>query len=145
VTFDPVSRGDWALLLFLSTGCEGCADIWRASGGGEEAIDFEVSSVVIVTPGEGNEDAAVVRERAPEGVLTVMSDEAWSTYRVFGPPFFVLVDGAGAEVVTEGVIVSPREVVEYVRWAKRKVLARSGVPGRHGPVRDHPKFSPGSR
>ena len=149
VTFDPVSRAEWALLLFLSTTCDGCADVWSAAGGG--GVGFEVDSVVVVTAGATREDTDVVRGRSPEGVLTIMSDEAWTTYRVAGPPFFVLIDGVGAEVATEGVVVSPADVIEHVRWAKRKTSSRSGPggpapprAGGHRPARDHPHFSPGN-
>jgi len=153
VTFDPVSRGEWALLLFLSTTCEGCAEVWAAAGRGAGGVGIEADSVVIVTAGPSREDADLVRRRAPDGVLTIMSDEAWTTYRVQGPPFFVLIDGVGAEVATEGVVVSPIDVVEHVRWAKRKVTVRPGTMGGpapsrgggHGPARDHPRFSPGTR
>ena len=151
VSFDPVSRAEWALLLFVSTTCDGCADVWAAAGRGEHDIGLEVDSVVVVTGGPSREDGGEVGRRSPDGVLTIMSDEAWSTYRVAGPPFFVLIDGVGAEVATEGVVVSPRDVIEHVRWAKRKVTTRSGpggpAPSRggHGPARDHPRFSPGAR
>jgi hypothetical protein len=149
VTFDPVSRAEWALLLFLSTTCDGCSDVWSAAGGG--GVGFEVDSVVVVTAGATREDTDVVRGRSAEGVLTIMSDEAWTTYRVAGPPFFVLIDGVGAEVATEGVVVSPADVIEHVRWAKRKASSRSGPGGPapprasgHRPARDHPHLSPGS-
>jgi len=150
-TFDPVGRGDWALLLFLSTTCDGCADVWAASGR-DEGRGFEVDSVVIVTAGPGREDSDAVRASAGEDVRTIMSDEAWAAYRVLGPPFFVLVDGVGASVATEGVVVSVDDVIEHVRWAKRKATARSGSPGGpapsrgggHGQARDHPRFSPGT-
>jgi hypothetical protein len=149
VTFDPVSRAEWALLLFLSTTCDGCADVWAAAGRG--GVGLEVDSVVVVTAGATREDADEVRGRSPEGVLTIMSDEAWTTYRVAGPPFFVLIDGVGAEVATEGVVVSPDDVIEHVRWAKRKASTRSGPGGPdpsrgggHGGAREHPRFSPGS-
>jgi len=152
VNFDPVGRAEWALLLFVSTTCDGCADVWAAAGRADGGIGVEVDSVVVVTAGVTREDADQVRWRSPEGVLTIMSDEAWATYRVAGPPFFVLIDGVGAEVATEGVVVSPSDVIEHVRWAKRKVTTRSGpggpAPSRgggQGSTRDNPRFSPRSR
>lgn len=151
VTFDPVGRGEWALLLFLSTTCDGCAEVWTAAAR-DRGQGLEVDSVVIVTAAPRREDSDLVRQRAQDGVRTIMSDEAWTAYRVHGPPFFVLVDGVGAVVATEGVVVSVDDVIEHVRWAKRKANARSGSHGPapsggggHGQTRDHPRFSPGTR
>jgi hypothetical protein len=151
VSFDPVSRAEWALLFFLSTSCEGCADVWAAAREADSGIAREVDAVVVVTGGPAREDPDEIRHRSAEGVLTIMSDEAWTTYRVAGPPFFVLIDGVGAEVATEGVVVSPGDVVDHVRWAKRKTSSRSGsggttpTGGGNGSARDHPRFSPGGQ
>ena len=119
--------GHWSLLFFLSSGCQGCLEIWEALGraGGGGMVSDE--AVVVVTREPGREDVGTLRRLAPPGVPVVLSAQAWSAYRVHGPPFFVLVDGRDDRVVTEGVAWGPAQIGDHVRRA-RAGLAGPEVP-----------------
>ena len=108
----------WTLLLFLSSGCDGCGELWRAlsdSQGAWPAIDGVVP--VVVTRGPDTEDPAELDRLATGAVPLVVSDAAYRAYRVHGAPFFVLVDGPRWRVATEGVAWGPPQVAEDVRRA----------------------------
>jgi hypothetical protein len=114
------------LLLFLSSACHGCADLWEGTSQLRAELPGDVA-VVIVVRGPDQEDAAAIAEladlaaaadgaagagAAAAGVLTVMSDGAYEEYRVAGPPFLVLVDGH--EVKTEAVAWGVVETAQAV-------------------------------
>jgi hypothetical protein len=110
------------LLLFLSAACLGCQDLWEGMGQLQEGLG-EAARLAVVTrspveaprregstregpgrQGSKHEDAAavaVLAAGAPGGVTVVMSSEAFTHYRVAGPPFLVLADAAS--VRTESV------------------------------------------
>jgi hypothetical protein len=88
------------LLLFLSSSCLGCLDLW--SGTAElRALLPTGLRLVIVTKSPGDEDPAAIAALAPLGTEVVMSSPAYGDYRVGGAPFLAVV--AGHEVRTEGV------------------------------------------
>jgi hypothetical protein len=101
------------LLLFLSSSCHGCADLWDGTSQLRAELPPDVA-VVLVTRGPGQEDAAAIASLAPAGgdCVTVMSDGAYEDYRVAGPPFLVLVDGS--EVKTEAVAWGVAETARAV-------------------------------
>jgi len=113
----------WTLLLFLSSGCHGCGDMWEELADPVGAGLATDEGVVAVTHGPAYEDVAALGQLAPTPVagteLVVMADEAWSAYRVQGPPFFVLVDGTADRVVTEGVAWGVSQVAEHIRSARQ--------------------------
>lgn len=94
------TRRGTVLLVFLSTHCDGCDVFWR---GARDAAPAEVD-IVIVTKGPGGVSAAEVGQLA-EGMATpvVLSDRAWTDYRVTGYPFLVLVDPTSRKVLGESV------------------------------------------
>ena len=102
------------LLLFLSTTCLGCQDLWEGTDQIRAGLPDDVD-LVLVTRGPEVEDAAAVAGLAPVGVTTVMSSKAYADYRVGGPPFLVVV--AGTKVVTEGVAWGIEETVRATRAA----------------------------
>lgn len=130
----PVSAGGrWTLLLFLSSGCGGCGEVWRSLAPGAPDGPAGDELVVAVTRDAAEEDVPALRSLAPPGLQVVMSSAAWRAYRVAGPPFFVLADGQGVAdgvgtvvptVVTEGVVVGLTQVVEDVRRARARARAR---------------------
>jgi hypothetical protein len=95
-----VGSAEPTLLLFLSSSCLGCRDLWEGTSELRGSLPDEVR-IVIVTKGTEHEDVVAIGALAPPGVITVMSSQAYSDYRVGGPPFLVLADGH--EVRTEGV------------------------------------------
>ena len=100
--------GGPVLLCFLHVRCDGCDGFWRGLGEGTTVEYPDGVSAVVVTKGPGAvERAEVVRVAgtagSPGGVPVVMSDAAWTDYRVTGYPFFVLVDAAEGVIVGETV------------------------------------------
>jgi hypothetical protein len=137
-----LGTGMWTLLVFLSSGCDGCRDLWDALGDPAGSGLVTDEQVVAVTRGPDHEDVAALRRLAPPAGApgtdpsgttgadpiqgpppVVMSSPAWSAYRVQGPPFFVLVDGTGDRVVTEGVAWGVPQIAEHVRAARAAYAA----------------------
>ncbi|MGH9092100.1 MAG: hypothetical protein ACRDZR_12110 [Acidimicrobiales bacterium] len=113
--------GSWWLLLFLSSRCQGCRQLWEAlaHAPGSGLVGDEL--VAVVTRDAGEEDVAALRPLAPAGVPLVMSTPTWAAYGVQGPPFFALVDGRpgrASRVATEGVAWSVPQVAADVRRAR---------------------------
>ncbi len=125
-----LGTGRWTLLVFLSSHCDGCRPLWDALAdptGSGLATD---ERVVAITHGPDGEDVAALRALAPARTTggeaspaVVMATAAWSAYRVQGPPFFVLVDGGGGRVVTEGVAWGVSQIAEHVCLARRTYAA----------------------
>jgi hypothetical protein len=114
-----LGSGRWTLLLFLSSSCDGCLELWRAlrdPAGTGLATD---ESVVAVTRDLDAEDVEQLRSLTVVAVPTVASSQAWLDYRVQGPPFFALVDGTANRVVTEGVAWGASQVGGHLRRARR--------------------------
>jgi hypothetical protein len=107
-TTDPV------LLLFVSSSCLGCRDLWDGTAALHGLLPEGVR-VVLVTKGPELEDAEAIAALGPVDTLTVMSSQAFRDYRVGGPPFLALV--AGGEVRTEGVAWGIAETVRATRHA----------------------------
>ena len=105
----------WTVLVFLSTTCEGCTELWAAfSDPTRCAAGTDVATLVVARATESRE--AVAALSAGSGV--VMSDGAWSDYRVEGGPFFVLVDGTDGRVLAEGVAWSVEQIAAAVEVAR---------------------------
>ncbi len=99
------------LLLFLSSSCRGCEELWI----GADALGAELAGrcgVVVLTRGPEAEKLEAVRRLAPATVPVVVSSDAFGQYRVGGAPFFVLVDRG--VVTDEGVVVGVSQVVAQV-------------------------------
>ena len=90
--------GRWTLLLFLSTGCQGCHQIWEvmADPVGNGLVTDEL--VVADHPRPRPQDLAALARSSRPDIPVVMSSAAWAAYRVQGPPFFALVDGSDTGV-----------------------------------------------
>lgn len=112
----PLVADGPALVAFLSTTCTICVGVWRRLAEGElEGVRPGVRAVV-VTKDPGTEDLAAVRALAGgSGATVVMSSEAWDDYEVPGSPYFLVVDGDPADVVTEGSAQGWPDVVAMVR------------------------------
>jgi hypothetical protein len=104
----------WTLVLFLSSDCDGCLEIWRA------LVDpgaFGEVSVVVVTKDQSFEDLAQLVGSVASEITLVHSPSAWRAYRVAGPPFFALVDGRRARVASEGVAWARAQIADHVASA----------------------------
>lgn len=126
---DAVSLGvssTTTLLVFLTSGCSTCAEIWRELQSGWNGL-----RVVVVTKGPEFESPAEVAAKAPTGTIVVMSTEAWSDYEVPGSPFFVLVDGGRR--AGEGVAANLAQVAALVSRARTD---ESGDRHLDGPARE---------
>ncbi len=98
------------LLAFLSVDCLGCHEFWvgfadRPDGSGLCEPGLSSVRAVVVTKGPEHvapgDVAAVSVEMG--SVPVVMSEGAWSDYRVSGYPFFVVVDPTARTVLAETV------------------------------------------
>ena len=102
---DIETAGEPVVLLFLSSGCLGCRDLWQ---GLVELQGFlaGVARLAVVTHDPGQEDPAAIAHLVGEArdrpeIEVVMSSDAFRHYRVAGPPFVVV--AAADAVRTEGV------------------------------------------
>jgi hypothetical protein len=143
-----VGTAAWTLLLFLSSSCDGCRTLWDAVEGGWTLEDGAID-LVVVTRDPAEQDPRAL-PALPPGVPLVMSSAAWSDYRVYGPPFFVLVDGPGRRVVTEGVAWGIEQMADHVARARRDPTCGPDVPrlNPQGPEQatpdpDAPRAGPG--
>ena len=104
------------LLAFLHIDCDGCHEFWRGLRDDRCELPASVSAVVVtkgpgtVSPGEVGQ-AALGIGRIP----VVMSDDAWTGYRVMGYPFFVLVEPSTRTIVGETVGFGWPDVVSMIR------------------------------
>jgi hypothetical protein len=107
-------------VLFLSSSCQGCRDLWEGMGALGRALGPPGVRVVVVTRGPEVEDAAAVARLAGSGGVggateVVMSSQAYLDYGVAGPPFYAVT--VGREVRTEGLAWGVSETAEAVRVA----------------------------
>jgi hypothetical protein len=100
LTVTVLSSADPVLLLFVSSSCLGCLDLWEGTAALRTSLPEGVR-IVLVTKGPEHEDAGAIGALDPGDTPIVMSSQAFRDYRVGGPPFFAVV--AGGEVRTEGV------------------------------------------
>jgi hypothetical protein len=127
-----VGSAEPVLLLFLSSSCLGCRDLWEGAADLRRALGREVR-LVVVTRGPEQEDVAAIAglasgsgaqggAGADEATGVVMSSQSYLDYGVGGPPFYALT--VGPEVRTEGVAWGVTETAEAVQRA----LAGPGSP-----------------
>lgn len=118
----PVATGSApVLLVFLSSGCDGCRPFWPAAADPASLGVAEGERVVVVARDPGAEDVAALRRLVVPGSTAVCCSAAWSAYRVQGPPFFALVDPGVGRVVTEGVAWAVPQVAAEVGRARAGV------------------------
>ena len=96
------------LLLFLSAGCLGCGDLWKALPELQAGLAGAARLVVVTRSPEEESPEAITalagHVAAVLGVDVVMSSDAFRDYRVGGPPFLSLAasDGVRTESVAWG-------------------------------------------
>lgn len=106
------------VLLFLSSSCRGCAELW------ELVREDPMSGVAVVAVAREvpREDSAELG-RLGAGGTVVLSESAWRHYGVHGPPFWVMIDRSADAVVAEGVALGAASVVADV---ERRVTGAAG-------------------
>jgi hypothetical protein len=90
------------LLAFLSSGCLTCETFFKAFADLDALTLPPSTRIVVVTKGPEAESPAAIAQRAPAGIVLVMSSEAWEQYRVPGSPYFVYIDGPTGRIRGEG-------------------------------------------
>lgn len=100
VSVDLAAATRPVLVVFLTTDCDGCNHFWRGLADPPPDVD-----AVVVTKGPDavtSSEVAVLAVGLPH-VPVVMSDAAWSAYRVTGYPFLVLVEPGTRRILGESV------------------------------------------
>jgi len=100
VSVDLAAATRPVLLVFLTTDCDGCDHFWTRLADPPPGVD-----PVVVTKGPdavAPSDVAALAVDLPH-VPVVMSDAAWSDYRVTGYPFLVLVEPGTRRILGESV------------------------------------------
>jgi hypothetical protein len=100
VAIDLAATSRPVLLVFLTTECDGCDQFWRGLADPPTDVD-----AVVVTRGPTVVASFDIANLATglSRVPVVMSDAAWSDYRVTGYPFLVLVEPATRRILGESV------------------------------------------
>jgi hypothetical protein len=114
IRVDLINEAQPALLLFLSSTCSGCQDLWQGMAELRSVIPADLR-VIVVTRGLESENPVAIAALAQPGTTVVMSTPAYADYRVAGPPFLVVV--AGGVVKTEGVAWGIEETGRATRAA----------------------------
>jgi len=110
-----VEGGAW-VLVFLTSSCLGCRDVWSALAAGA-ARELPRSRLALITPDATLEDRRTVASLAPPGAVVVMSTAAWTGWSAAASPWVA--------VSSDGVVVAEGPVDE---WAGTVELARAGLP-----------------
>ncbi|MGH9007989.1 MAG: hypothetical protein ACRDV6_09820 [Acidimicrobiales bacterium] len=101
----------WTVLLFLSSSCDGCHELWDLARTGV-LPGVKTRPAVVAVAKETSESPLQVAALGGDG--TLLSDRAWSDYQIHSGPFFVVVDGPGRRIATEGVAWSVAQITAAV-------------------------------
>lgn len=119
------------VLVFLSSGCAGCAGFWeQLAAGGLPSVG--TSRVLVVTKGPDEESVAQLSQLSPPGLDLVMSSAAWADHRVPGSPYVIVIDGVTGRIKGEGSGTSLSQVSALIRQAYGD---GAWSPGRRGMVK----------
>jgi hypothetical protein len=134
--------GQRTLLAFLTSSCLTCSGFWEAFADPAGLGLPAGVRILAVTKGPDQESPSAVAGRAPRGITTVMSSEAWLEHEIQVAPYFVLVDDDG-RVLGEGAALTWPQVHSLLTQALtdedalRDTTARgSAGPGRYRPAAD---------
>ncbi len=101
------------LLAFLAVDCLGCEEFWQ--GIGDAAILPGSSNMARVVVTKEPERIPLTKSARLSGVPLVMSNAAWTDYRVLGYPSFLVVDGSSGMVVGETTAFGWDDVQSMIR------------------------------
>lgn len=90
------------VLVFLSSGCAGCAGFWDDLAHRREATLVGSGRLLVVTKGPESESTGLLADLCPPGVDLLMTTQGWIDYAVPGSPYVVVVDGPSGRVKGEG-------------------------------------------
>jgi hypothetical protein len=117
VRVEVSAPGTTTLLLFLSATCDGCHPLWALVRRPDSHGLASVRTVAVVDPKGWRQRLAITRLAGRAGRRNVVrSPQAYADYRVHAP-FFVLVEGDGPSVTTEGVAWGADDVAGHVTAA----------------------------
>ena len=122
------------VLLFLSSGCSGCAVFFADLAARSVALPPSVRRARR-RPRRERGVVSLLRELCPPGVDLVLSGQAWDDYRVPGSPYVMVVDGRRGRVVGEGTGSSLRQVAALIRQAVGDGAAGVSLPRMAGKPR----------
>ena len=128
VSVDLAATSRPVLLVFLTIDCDGCDHFWQGLVNPPAAID-----TVVVTKGPetvASTDVAALAVGLAH-IPVVMSDAAWSDYRVTGYPFLVLVEPGTRRILGESVGFGWSDVDALL--ASSTTDGRRRGPGSSGP------------
>jgi hypothetical protein len=126
------------LVAFLSSGCTSCEPFWLGLTPKTVRTLPPSTRVVIVTKDSTYESPSRLKELAPKSIRLVMSSDAWTRYGVATSPYFAYVDGASAQIMSEGTASGWDQVLSLLRDALadqemfangRGLSSRSQTPG----------------
>ena len=108
--------GGRLLLAFLTTDCTGCRAFWDVLRRAEEShLPDDVSAVVVTRGPSVVASEEVTASTAGFGqVPVIMSDRAWTDYRVTSYPFFVVADTRSRTVIAETVGIGWDDVLSLL-------------------------------
>ncbi|GAA1996394.1 hypothetical protein JL107_12420 [Nakamurella flavida] len=122
------------VLLFLSSGCAGCAVFFADLAARTVALPPS-ARLLVVAHDAHEESVSLLRELCPPGVDLVLSTRAWEDYAVPGSPYVMVVDGRRGRVVGEGSGSSLRQVATLIRQAVGDGAAGLDLPRMPGKPR----------
>lgn len=122
------------VLLFLSSGCSGCAVFFADLAARTVALP-PAARLLVVAHDAAEESVSLLRELCPPGIDLVLSGRAWSDYGVPGSPYVMVVDGRRGRVVGEGTGTSLRQVATLIRQAVGDGAAGLDLPRMAGKPR----------
>lgn len=93
------------LVVAIKTRCDGCRDFVEST-----LDEFETIDVVIVSA-TGDDDGEWSQSRHPILIAPALLEQL----DVRWPPFYVVIDAATREVVSEGVVFGPSQVADEMR------------------------------
>jgi hypothetical protein len=114
------------VLVFLSSGCAGCAGFWEQLADGRGAAAMGGRRIVVITKSAQDESVGLLTQLCPRGLDLVMSSAAWTDYAVPGSPYVVVVSGRTGRVAGEGSGTSLSQVSGLMQQATDDGAGGSG-------------------
>jgi len=86
------------VILFLSSGCSGCAGFWEQLADRRGVAATGSTRLLVVTKSSDEESVGLLGALRPPGLDLIMSSSAWADYAVPGSPYVIVVDGPSGRV-----------------------------------------------